>query len=407
MRILILSDLYPPYYKGGHEIQCKIIADGLSNRGHDVFVLTSQYGLNEKTADGKLFRLLYFLADNGSGVFLKRYMQLKLALLSRLNYYITTKIVKKIKPDIVYAGELSGISLLPMLAIQRKNISIVHHLGNYYLVELVKDCILKSNLLKRLYRKIIYGFYGLYKFDFNHLITVSKALKKHHIEVGFSDKNISIIPRGISAELIKNKLEKFTPYLKEEIKLLFVGRLSKEKGVHISIQAVKLLIKELKKFNVVFYIIGDGDENYIRQLSKLVIKLGIENNVKFCGKFSREKILKEYSKFDILLFPSIWEEPFSGVLIEAMSQGLPIVATDTGGTTELIINNYNGLLVPPSDSVKMAEAVKKLIDNPTLYERISINGIRKVREKYTNEKIISQVDEYICDVFNKSRRSPK
>jgi len=407
MRILILSDLYPPYYKGGHEIQCKIVADGLSNKGHEVVVLTSRYGVNEKTADGKLFRLLYYLGDNGSGVFLKRYMQLKLALLGRLNYYITSKIVKKIKPDIAYAGELSGISIFPMIAIQRKNISIVHHLGNYYLVELVKDCILKSNLLKRIYRKIIYGFYGLYKFDFSHLITVSKALKKQHVEVGFYDKNISIIPRGISSGLIKNKLKNPSPHLKREIKLLYVGRISKEKGVHISIQAVKLLIKELKKFNIVFYIIGDGDGNYIKQLSKLLVKLGIENNVKFCGKFSREKILREYSKFDILLFPSVWEEPFSGVLIEAMSQGLPIVATNTGGTPELITNNYNGLLVPPNDSVKMAKSVKELILNHSLFEKVRENGIKKIKTGFSNEIIIEKIENYLNNVFNKSGNIPK
>jgi len=88
-----------------------------------------------------------------------------------------------------------------------------------------------------------------------------------------------------------------------------------------------------------------------------------------------------------------------------MSQGLPIVATDTGGTPELIKNNYNGLLVPPNNSAKMAEYIKRLIENPSLYEQIRINGIKKIKEEYTNEKIIEQIDKYINDVFNQSKRN--
>jgi len=405
MRILILSNLYPPHYKGGHEIQCKVVADGLSSRGHQVFVLTSRYGVYEKRADGKLFRLLYYLDDNDAGVFRRRYNQLTIALFGRLNYFVTGKIIKELKPDLVYAGELSGISIFPIRAIQRRKISIVHHLGNYFLMGLVKYCSLEKNLFKRFYRKIIFGFSRMDKFDFNHLLTVSEAVKKQHLEVGFSDNDISVIPRGISSELIKDKFEKFPASSKKKLKLLYVGRIAQEKGVHISIEAVGHLTKYFGITDVVLDIIGDGDTNYNYQLKSLINKLRITKNVRFCGKLPREKVLNKYSKYDILLLPSVWEEPFSGVLIEAMSQGLPIVATDTGGTPELIKNNYNGLLVPPNNSAKMAEYIKRLIENPSLYEQIRINGIKKIKEEYTNEKIIEQIDKYINDVFNQSKRN--
>ena len=91
------------------------------------------------------------------------------------------------------------------------------------------------------------------------------------------------------------------------------------------------------------------------------------------------------------------------IIIEGMSQGLSIVSSNVGGIPEIIEDGRTGLLVPPNDPIKMAESIKKLIDNPPLYEQISINGIRKIREKYTNEKIIEQIEKYISDVFNQSK----
>jgi len=405
MRILFLSHLYPPYYIGGHEIHCKDVADGLSQKGHEVFVLTSKYGVYNEILENRVLRVLYFYSIGKTTGFRRRYSEIKVAVLGRLNYFITRQIIRQINPDIVYAEEISNISMYPLKAIQNQGIPIVHHLGIHTFVDLTKECILRPNPIKNLYKRIIHGFNGIKNFDFNHIITLSEALKKQHIEVGFPECNISVIPPGIFSELIKDEFKKFTDFSKKEIKLLYVGRINQEKGVHISIEAVGYLVKNLTTINVVLYIIGDGNEKYIDKLQSLISKLKIKKNVRFCGKLPREKVMNEYSKYDILLVPSIWEEPFGIIIIEAMSQGLPVIATSVGGIPEIIKNGETGLLVPPNNPVKMTEAVKKLIDNPHLYERLSINGIKEVQEKYTDEKIIEHIDKYINDVFNQSKRN--
>ena len=403
MKILVLSDLYPPYYKGGHEIRCKIIAEGLSDKGHEVYVLTSKYGVNSKSVDNNIYRLLYFIEDGSAEGIGRRYVQIKIALLGRLNYLVTEKVIKHLKPDIIYAGQLLDISIYPMKAIQSCNIPIVHHLGNYFFVELVEMCILEKNPLKRFYRRRIHGFNNIDDFDFKHILVVSEAVKRTYVEAGFSADNVSIIPpRGIPSELFKKKYNRNIKFHSKQIKLLYVGRLSKEKGVDTALKTVGYLTSKFGMRNLTLDIIGEGNEKYGENLRILSDSLSLKDYVNFRGKLLPEEVLREYNNYDMLLVPSNLEA-FGLTIIEAMSQGLPVIAAKTGGIPEIIEDGKNGLLVPAGDSVKMAEAVKKLVDNPSLYEKISRNGIERVREEYTNEKIIEKIENYMSNVFHQSK----
>lgn len=403
MKILVLSDLYPPYYKGGHEIRCKIIADGLSEKGHELYVLTSKYGVNGKSIDNNIYRLLYFIEEGSAEGIGRRYVQIKIAFLGRLNYLITKKVIKYLKPDIIYAGQLSGISIFPMRAIQSCDIPIVHHLGNYFFVELVEMCVMEKNSLKRFYRKLIHGFNNIDDFDFKHILVVSKAVKRTYVESGFSADNISIIPpRGIPIELVKKQDNRTVKLQGNKVKLLYVGRLSVEKGIDTALKALRHLTAKFRINNITLDLIGGGDKKYEKKLRFLTENLNLKNQVTFRGKLSVEEVLKEYNNYHILLVPSL-SDASPIVLVEAMSQGVPIVATLTGGIPEMIEHGINGLLVSVGDSVKMAEAVKKLVDDPSLYEKISCNGIERVREEYTNEKIIEKIENYMSNVSHQSK----
>lgn len=392
MRILVLSDFYPPYNSGGHHFQCKAVADGLSKKGHEIFVLTSKCGI--KRNEDNIFRSLHFLIGGYRGI-KGICWQIKMAFTGRINFIITKKIIKQTNPEIVYVGYIGTVSVFPIKAVQRLKIPIVYHLGSNLFVRYTRDCILEQNLFKRFWRKFFYGFYSLKEFDFNNIITISEALKKEHIEVGFSESNISVIPRGISSELINNNDREVATFNEKKIRLLYAGRIIEKKGIHIAISSVGYLINSLGVKDIIFDIIGEGSSDYIKKLKMLISNLKIENKVEFKGKVTHDRLLKLYKDYDFLLFPSIFQEPSGVVLIEAMSQGLPIVATNTGGIPELITHRVNGLLVPPEDSKKMAEAVKRLIDNQFLAQKISNNGIEIIREKFSEDKIIGLIDDYL------------
>jgi len=354
-----------------------------------------------KTIEDKIYRLLYFVNIGEGKGFGRRYQEIKMFLLGRLNYFITKKAIKVIKPDIVYAGQVTGISLYPIKAIQQEQIPIVQHLGNYFFIELIRDCILRPNSFKRFYRKFIFGFFNAKEINFKHLITVSEAVKQKYVESGFFEDDISVIPpRGIPLELIKKESKKISYYNKKKLKLLYIGRIEKTKGIHIAIKAVGYLINSLGMRNLTLDIIGIGNKEYIEELKTLTSNLKLNKYVILKGHVPYELILKEYTNGDILLVPSIWEDPSPSVVLEAMSQGVPVIASNVGGIHERICHMKTGFLVPPNSSKDMAEAIRKLIANPSLYEKISINGINEVRAKYTNEKIIEQIDEYISKIHN-------
>lgn len=406
MKILLLSELYPPYYKGGHEIRFSVLGDALSKRGHEVLVLTSIYGVNAKQVNGNIYRLLHYLDIGNTKGLRKRYGQIKMALLARVNYFIAKQTIEDLKPDIVYAGRLSQISIYPLKAIKKLGLPTVHHFGNYDFQELVNLCILEPNPLKRFYRRVIYGFHTLDKLDLRYMITVSEAVKKTYVESGIPEKNISAIhARGVPPELIAKKTELSIAPETGPIRLLYVGRIAREKGVHVAIEAVKYLVDDLTVNDATLDIIGEGDEGYIESLCKLIEDLKMTSYVRFRKTIPHEDIFQEYRRYHILLFPSIWEEPFSGVLIEAMSQGLPIVATNSGGTPELIIDGWNGFLVPPGDSKKMAEAVYNLVQNPAIAEKMARNGIDLISKKYNIEQITDRIERYLMDVVSKERKA--
>ena len=123
----------------------------------------------------------------------------------------------------------------------------------------------------------------------------------------------------------------------------------------------------------------------------------------FYGQLSMQDIIKQYQNYFALLVPSIWQEPFGMIVVEAMSQGLPVIATKVGGIPEIITHGETGLLVAPDNPDELAHNVKKIIENPILYNKIRINGIELIRKNYLQEKIIDQLETYLQSLLVKQK----
>lgn len=403
MKILALSDLYPPFYKGGHEIQVKFFVEELKRADYKVFVLTGDYLGRKITREPHIYRVLKYIDVTASNKLIGKYKQLIYAILGRINYFKTKNIIKKINPDIVYAGQVRGISIFPLKAIQKYYLPIVHHLGTTHYVGLYYDCFYRKNPIKRLYAKLIAGVFTRNTIDFKHLITVSKALKNEYEKVGFQSNSISIIPPiGISEKLIKQNIYEEKSPTKNELKLLYVGRICEEKGVHNAILAVGHLINKLNYRNITFDMVGKCEGTYFNRLKQLARSLKIENNLNFIGKMNHERLFEIYKQYKYFLFPSLFDS-FPIVLLEALSQGLSVVATNIGGIPEIIINEWNGLLVPPNEPVEMAESIERLIENPELYEKIVKNAIETIKSKYTTGIVMSKITKYFELAYNESK----
>jgi glycosyltransferase involved in cell wall biosynthesis len=176
-------------------------------------------------------------------------------------------------------------------------------------------------------------------------------------------------------------------------RILFVGRLVERKGVTHLIEAVRCLPADLRARLTV---IGDGPER--AALSEQVRGSGLDGRVDFRGRVPESALREAYAASDVLVLPSIVDargdtEGLGVVLLEAMSYGVPVVGSDSGGITDIIENGESGLLVPPADADQLARALERLARDPALAARLGAAGERRVRTAFGWPEIMAKWEE--------------
>jgi glycosyltransferase involved in cell wall biosynthesis len=183
------------------------------------------------------------------------------------------------------------------------------------------------------------------------------------------------------------------------INLLYVGRISNEKGLAYLVHAVKNLIQKGLVTNLT--LCGEGKEK--DELERLASELDIKNNIRFTGQIPWEKIKRIYSSHDIFVLPSL-SEGVPKVILESMAAGLPVIATRIGGIPNLINQNENGILIPPKSPSAIANAVENIFKNRGLREEIIQNAYKYV-EHHTAEKQAHKISDIIFQrVFSKEQQ---
>jgi glycosyltransferase involved in cell wall biosynthesis len=177
--------------------------------------------------------------------------------------------------------------------------------------------------------------------------------------------------------------------------IIFVGRLSKAKGIDVLLKAINILKEKYQK-RLKVVIVGDG---YLREeLKNLVVELGIDEEVKFLGV--RRDIARLMKITRIFVLPSRWEGlPLT--ILEAMSNRMSIIATEVGGIPEIIENGREGILIPPEDPEALAQAVIKLLEDRKLRVKLGLNAYKKVKEKYSIEVYTKNIFDLYKSLINK------
>jgi glycosyltransferase involved in cell wall biosynthesis len=176
----------------------------------------------------------------------------------------------------------------------------------------------------------------------------------------------------------------------KQFQILFVGRLVERKGVTHLIEAVRRLPAELDARLVV---IGDGPER--QALEAQARAAGLAGRVEIRGRVSDAALREAYGASDVLVLPSILDargdtEGLGVVLLEAMSYGVPVVASDIGGITDIVENEKSGLLIPPADPERLARALERLARDPALAARLVTAGEQRVRAAFGWPEIMAK-----------------
>lgn len=207
-----------------------------------------------------------------------------------------------------------------------------------------------------------------------------KMLKEGLLELGL--ENVVVVPNFKKITRLPERAS--TPV--SAVKFVFISRITQAKGVTDIVEATRLLNNNgyTDRFTVTFY--GPVDQAFKTAfdsyLNRQLIYEGILNIIE-----EPDQCYEKLSCYDCMLFPTYWSsEGFPGVIIDAFIAGLPVIASDWNMNTELIQDGVNGIIIHPRNPHSLAEAMKKVIDNPELLRDMSVNA--KLRaEDYDIEKI--------------------
>jgi L-malate glycosyltransferase len=181
-----------------------------------------------------------------------------------------------------------------------------------------------------------------------------------------SKKEIKVITNGVAVNEFEAKGFEERKDESEEFKILCGTRITPRKGFRFLVRAIEKL-KE-KKHKVKLQIIGEGNEQ--EELEKLVAKLDLKNEVEFIGVIKRDEIVRRFAAARIFVSTSL-NEGMSNAMLEALASGLPIVATNTGGTAEMVRDGLNGFVIEMKDVQDTVDKIESIILNEEIERRMA------------------------------------
>ena len=220
------------------------------------------------------------------------------------------------------------------------------------------------------------------------------------------------------------------PHMKDNDKrkrLLYIGRISPEKGLHVLLEAFKNVIEDYPDVHLqlvgpygaapfdFIVLLGEDEKvtemasfynhltkregnNYITYL-KVSIPPHLSDRVSFSGSIPQSQLIDYYQSADIFIYPSLWDEPFGMPVIEAMACQTPVVTTNSGGIVEIVETGKTGLLVEKGDPVALSEMILRLLNDDGLGVTMGKAGRQRVLEQFTWEHISQDLLNHYSSIY--------
>lgn len=178
------------------------------------------------------------------------------------------------------------------------------------------------------------------------------------------------------------------PALSEPPTVAFAGRLVREKGVDVLLRAFALCLERIPNARLV--IAGDGPER--ARLERLAAELGLGSHAVLTGQLPRDQLDHRLASSWVQAVPSLWEEPFGNVAVEAMMRGTAVVASSSGGLAEIVRDGETGILVPAGDVEALGWALSRLLTDAGLAQRLGQQGRELALREFTVEVHLDRLE---------------
>lgn len=318
----------------------------------------------------------------------------------------------RFRPDIVHVHNFFPLLTTAVHSAAREaGVPVVQTLHNYRLFcaaatfvrdgEICELCVGRTKIhavVNRCYRNSLVGSAALAWFqhdaisengllnDVDCFIALTEFAKDKFVECGLPAERIVVKPNFARSGSIGNETQSTRP------QVLYAGRLTREKGVHVLIEAWR----EIPDVQLV--IAGDGPEGAaLEQIAP--------PNVKFLGHCNRDKVNELMQSSSLLVVPSLWYEGFPMSVVEAMAMSLPVVASDIGSLGEIIQPGINGEQFQPGDVPELVAVLRKILSHPRRLDKLRC-GARQAFERFYSEDVNLRQLEGIYEKQIRSRAVP-
>ena len=381
MKILLVNDYAVP--QGGAEILLLNLRDALREHGHDARLLASNAGANgipnraDYTCRGTTsrFRTLLQSANPWAAMELKR-------------------VLASFQPDVVHV-KMFLTQLSPLILPLLKNIPSVYHVVWYRPIcplgtKLLPDgsscysppgvvCYRTGCLTLRDWVPLMFQMklWRRWRPVFDLIIANSEPVRQRLLAEGIEP--VEVVANGVSSRPPR-------PAISGRPTVVFAGRLVREKGVDVLLRAFARVLPQIPDARLV--ICGRGPEHL--NLERLTAELGLANSVSLVGFRTNEEVEKIFGDAWVVAIPSVWEEPFGQVAVEAMINSVAVVATNSGGLGRIVRDGETGFLVSRGDEAELAAALLKLLSDRALAERQGRAGWELAMTEFSETRMVDR-----------------
>lgn len=361
MKILVISNLFPPNILGGAESFAYELSKTLA-KSHEVLVVTTcsddnthQYQVTE-FENMKVIRFfpknMYWVYDRSKKPTWKKVLWHLLDYFNFHSYFSIKKIVADFEPDIVHSHNIDGFSGSVWRAATSLNIPVVHTAHDGHLV-CPKANFLHSNNktdCEKQFCKVYRNFHLLNARSIDLFISPSQFLLNIYMQHGMKVKNSCVIENGVLLSTTTHQQKPCAP-----LKVLFMGQISEHKGIDYLINTIEFFQNK----QVEFHIAGKGpEENRVLDLQEN------NNKVFYHGFVNGGQKVKLLQDSHILLFPSQCFENSPLTILEAFQYGLIVIASNLGGVPELIDSTESGFLFELNQPETIYETISSMLNDP-------------------------------------------
>lgn len=353
----------------------------ISKKGYEVVIIAPHHAgskKSEKIGKIKVKRFSYFFPaklqrlcyDGGILPNIKKSFLAKIQVpfLMVSQYFSTKNLIKKEKFDVLHAHWIFPSGFLCTLLSKKYKIPLLLTIHGSDIFAL---------------RNIFFRWIQNFTLKHSSFVTVNSSATEMEIKRRFPNiDKIYKIPMGVDFSKFRKRKAIMGSYKGKKI-ILFVGRLSKQKGIEYLIKAMPNVIKKVK--NAKLLIIGEGQTK--PELERLKNEVNLKDSIEFLGSQPREKLIDYYNLSDVVVLPALSDktgtEGLGLVLLEAMATKTAVIGSNIGGIKDIIEDNKTGLRVEQKNPDSLAKAIIKILENNNLRNRFSANGQKFVYKNYS------------------------